>query len=66
MKKKYSKPEIILTFLAQSGFAVLNSDKEIIAAFTTREKLQLYIDSLDKISPDELIIINLPINPLLT
>ena len=54
MSLKFHENEAIASIRAHPGFAVINMDKVVLAAFTSEENAQFYLESLIKIGSEPL------------
>ena len=64
MNYKIYENEANATVRAHPGFAVINMEKEVLAAFTSKENAQAYVESLNNITFGNFEIIDMPINPV--
>ncbi|WP_312698202.1 hypothetical protein [Sphingobacterium mizutaii] len=51
---------------AHPGYAVYKKDRGVIAAFTSMENARAFIEALNKIQTEDLVIIDMPINAVVT
>lgn len=66
MDEKFNEGSSIPVIKAHQGYAVYKKDRGVVAAFTSMENAKAYIDALSKIETGDLVIIDMPINAVVT